>query len=85
MAIWGVDYVKYVRVYADATGESHFEDLEMALTPMDFAPPAPPHQRVRLRTRNSLWLFEFSAWLGWRMASYAGSTDRLLSEWGNRS
>ena len=42
MAIWGVDYVKYVRVYADATGESHFEDLEMALIPMDVAPPAPP-------------------------------------------
>ncbi len=34
--------MKYVRVYADATGESHFQDLEMALTPVDFAPPAPP-------------------------------------------
>ncbi|MCA1646650.1 MAG: cupin domain-containing protein [Chloroflexi bacterium] len=34
--------MKYVRVYAEATGESHFEDLEMALTPVDFAPPAPP-------------------------------------------
>ena len=34
--------MKYVRLYADASGESHFEDLEMALTPVDFAPPAPP-------------------------------------------
>ena len=34
--------MKYVRVYADAAGESHFEDVDVALTPMDFAPPAPP-------------------------------------------
>jgi hypothetical protein len=33
---------KYVRVWADAHGESHFEDVEMQLTPVDFAPPAPP-------------------------------------------
>lgn len=33
---------KYVRVYADSTGESHFEDIEIELTAVDFAPPAPP-------------------------------------------
>ncbi len=33
--------MKYVRLYADATGQSHFQDLEMALIPVDFAPPAP--------------------------------------------
>ncbi len=32
----------YVRVYADAAGESHFEDVEVELTSRDFAPPAPP-------------------------------------------
>ena len=34
--------VTYVRLYADADGESHFEDVEAELAPVDFAPPAPP-------------------------------------------
>ena len=34
--------MKYVRVYTDSDGESHFEDREAALTPEDFAPPAAP-------------------------------------------
>lgn len=34
--------MKYVRMYADANGESHFEDVEVELTLVDFAPPAPP-------------------------------------------
>jgi hypothetical protein len=32
--------VTYVRLYADSSGESHFEDLEEQLTETDFAPPA---------------------------------------------
>ena len=32
----------YARIYADDGGESHIEDLEVALEPTDFAPPAPP-------------------------------------------
>lgn len=35
------DKLKYVRVYSDTTGESHFEDLEVELNEIDFAPPAP--------------------------------------------
>jgi len=31
---------KYVRLYSDESGESHFEDLETALPPVDFAQPA---------------------------------------------
>ncbi len=34
--------MKYVRCYADEAGESHFEDVEVNLTLMDFASPAPP-------------------------------------------
>jgi len=34
--------VKYIRLYSDANGESHFEDLEAQFQPVDFAPPAPP-------------------------------------------
>ena len=34
--------MRYVRLYADEAGESHFEDVEVELAAMDFAPPAPP-------------------------------------------
>lgn len=32
----------YSRLYADAEGESHFEDVEIDLASTDYAPPAPP-------------------------------------------
>ena len=32
----------YTRLYADANGESHFEEIEIELTSTDYAPPAPP-------------------------------------------
>jgi hypothetical protein len=32
----------YTRLFADSTGESHFEDIELNFTLLDFAPPAPP-------------------------------------------
>jgi hypothetical protein len=31
----------YCRLYADSSGESHFEDVEVELWEVDFAPPAP--------------------------------------------
>lgn len=34
--------MKYVRLYADNSGESHFEDIEEELSLIEFAPPAPP-------------------------------------------
>ena len=33
--------MKYVRIYNDTAGESHFVDLELALVPSEYAPPAP--------------------------------------------
>lgn len=33
--------IKYVRLYADAQGKSHLQNLEIELHPTDFAPPAP--------------------------------------------
>ena len=32
----------YVRLFADQLGESHFEDVDVDLVPIDFAPPAAP-------------------------------------------
>ncbi len=34
--------MKYVRLYSDPDGVSHFEDVEVAADLADFAPPAPP-------------------------------------------
>jgi quercetin dioxygenase-like cupin family protein len=34
--------MKYIRLYADAEGISHFEDAEVVLTESAYAPPAPP-------------------------------------------
>ena len=34
--------MKLTRLYCDADGESHFEDVEVALKPVNFAPPAQP-------------------------------------------
>lgn len=42
LAPTGGQIMKYTRLYADANGESHFEDIEIELLPVNFAPPAPP-------------------------------------------
>ncbi len=34
--------MRYIHMYEDETGESHFEDVDVELEPVDFAPPAPP-------------------------------------------
>ena len=34
--------MKYARIYADPTGETHFDDVEAELVKVNFAPPAPP-------------------------------------------
>ena len=34
--------ITYTRLYSDAHGESHFEDVEIDLTLTEYAPPAPP-------------------------------------------
>ena len=33
---------KYARIYADESGETHFDDIEVDLISKDAAPPAPP-------------------------------------------
>lgn len=34
--------MRYTRVYSDTSGESHFEDMDVPMTAVSFAPPAPP-------------------------------------------
>lgn len=60
-----MQHAKYVRLYADESGESHFEDLELALAPVDFAPPAPPLNVGQfLPTAQSLLLAAPADWGG---------------------
>ena len=35
-------HARYVRLFADAQGESHFDEVDVDLEPVDFAPPAAP-------------------------------------------
>lgn len=37
-----MQHMRYVRLFADEQGESHFEEIEVDLEPLDFAPPAAP-------------------------------------------
>ena len=56
---------QYVRLYADENGESHFEDLEIELVPVDFAPPAAPINIAQfLPVKESLWVGAASGWGG---------------------
>lgn len=55
--------MQYTRIYADAEGESHFEDVAVELAPADFAPPAPPVD-VSGPTPADRYLF-FRAPAGW--------------------
>ena len=34
--------MQYLRLYADAEGESHVEEIDVSYTPLNYAPPAPP-------------------------------------------
>ena len=34
--------LKYVKIYADANKETHFQDMEVSMQEADYAPPAPP-------------------------------------------
>lgn len=55
----------YTRLFADATGVSHFEDLDVELLPGFAAPPAEPlHVAEFLSTAQCSWLGGTPAWKG---------------------
>jgi len=60
-----MQHAKYVRLYADERGVSHFEALEVKLAPADFAPPAAPLNIAKfLPTAQSLWVGAPAGWAG---------------------
>ena len=55
----------YVRIYTDDSGESHLEDLDISLAPVDFAPPAEPLNIAQfLPAKQSLWVGFPAGWSG---------------------
>jgi quercetin dioxygenase-like cupin family protein len=55
--------IQYTRIYTGSDGKTHFEDLEIDLAEVDFAPPAPPVQLSEL-TPATQWGF-FAIPPGW--------------------
>lgn len=55
--------MKYSRIYADQNGDSHFEDVEVAMSLTNFAPPAPPVDVSSLMSSTKVGFLSFPA--GW--------------------
>jgi hypothetical protein len=55
--------MRYVRIFADPQGESHFEDVEVEMAAVDFAPPAAPLDYAQLFPVTSSYLVRVSE--GW--------------------
>lgn len=75
--------ITYSRLYADADGESRFEDIEIDLASSDHAPPAPP---LDLSSFTPATQFGFmrapSGWSGaWHPSSARNIFFVLSGEW----
>lgn len=59
------DTTRYVRIYADRDGESHFEDVEVVLSPMNYAPPASPLEvSAAVDAHRFVFVGGASGWVG---------------------
>jgi len=57
--------MNYTRIYCDADGESHFEDVTVSVAPVDFAPPAPPlNLAAPIATERAILCTIPAAWIG---------------------
>jgi hypothetical protein len=56
---------RYVRLYTDRHGETHFEDIEVTLSPQDFTDEAVPFEMARfLPVKSTFWLSGPGDWSG---------------------
>lgn len=64
--------MKYTRVYCDDAGDSHFGDIFVQVSPVDFAPPAPPLNLASPMDSERMILFSIPAgWVGdWHPAPH---------------
>ena len=68
--------VNYVRLYTDERGESHFEDLELELPSVDFAPPAGPLNVLTFLPVEQSLLLGFP--VGWSGEAFHPSPNRQV-------
>ncbi len=60
-----MQHARYIRLYTDESGESHFEDLKIPLSTVDFAPPAAPLNVAQfLPAAQCLWVGAPPGWAG---------------------
>lgn len=74
---------KYVTLYADKDGESHYRDMEAELTATNFAPPAPPLDLSALLPANGMAFFGAPAgWSGdWHPSATRNMFVVISGEW----
>ena len=75
--ICGMPNYSYVRIYADDSGESHFEDVGIELSEVDFAPPAPP--AFASRPHDATKTMFFSAPSGWDAAWHPAPKRQFMA------
>lgn len=68
--------MRIVRLYSDAEGESHFEDLEIELNLTDYAPPAPPLYLSNATPANQFAFMKAPA--GWSSDWHPSSARNLF-------
>lgn len=75
--------VVYTRLYSNAHGESHFEDIEIDLTLTDYAPPAPPLEISSFTPATQLGFMNAPAgWSSdWHTATVRNIFFVLSGEW----
>lgn len=86
--------VGYTRIFTDAEGETHFDDIPVAVKATDFAPPADPlHLSVPFPSSRSVFLVGKAGWVGkWHpaparqfMVTLSGQFDVEVSDGEQRS
>ncbi len=74
---------RYVRLYADSEGESHFSDEEMELRSVSYAPPTPPIDLSAFTpTKQFALLVIHPGWIGdWHPSPHREFFFLLVGEW----
>jgi len=75
--------LKYVRLFVDSAGRSHFEDCTLPLTTRDFAPPTTPLEASDLMPASGFAVVHFKAdWKGpWHPTPYRQWFFILSGSW----
>lgn len=74
---------RYTRLYSDASGESHFEDVDAELSLVDFAPSTPPlGVSEYLSAERTAFFGGPSGWAGdWHVSSSRNLFVVISGEW----